>query len=70
MIHMTSPDVSQPWWGTSTVADALRMNRRQVLRLDRGELDYWETPGGHRRFVPADVVRYAREIMGLDLAQA
>ncbi len=67
---MTSPDISQPWWGTSTVADALRINRRQVLRLDRDELDYWETPGGHRRYRPVDVVQYARDVMRLDLTQA
>lgn len=45
---------------TIEVAQALGMAVRSVqLMVDRGELDAWKTPGGHRRIARASVLRWA-----------
>jgi len=44
---------------TLEVARALGMSVRSVqLMVDRGELEAWKTPGGHRRIAPASVERW------------
>jgi excisionase family DNA binding protein len=55
MIPIESPDASDDFT-TLEVAKLLGMSVRSVqLMADRGELDAWKTPGGHRRIARASV---------------
>lgn len=46
-------------WSTRDVAKVLGLAVRSVqLMVDRGELDAWKTPGGHRRIARASVERW------------
>jgi excisionase family DNA binding protein len=50
------------------VAELLRISRSTVHRIDRSKLRYWETDGGHRRYLLAHVAEYAQS-QGIDLAR-
>lgn len=52
---------------TGEVADLYRVDRSSISRLAREKLPYRTTPGGHRRYNRADVLKYGREVLGLDL---
>ncbi len=52
---------------TSEVADLFGVDRSNISRLDRSDLPYTTTPGGHRRYKRVDVLRYGREVMGLEM---
>ncbi|MES2187146.1 MAG: response regulator [Pseudomonadota bacterium] len=49
-------------WSTLEVARHLGLAVRSVqLMVDRGELEAWKTPGGHRRIAQASVARWQQE---------
>lgn len=54
------------------VAALLGIGRRQVWRIPRDRLDWWETPGGehrkHRRYEAGHVAAYASRYLGLRIA--
>lgn len=57
MTRASAPDDSD--YSTIEVAQRLGMAVRSVqLMVDRGELDAWKTPGGHRRISRASVERW------------
>jgi hypothetical protein len=49
------------------VAHLYGVDRSTISRLSRDRLGYRLTPGGQRRYRRADVYRYGREYMGLEL---
>lgn len=49
------------------VARMLDVSQATVSRIPKDRLDYWTTPGGHRRYRRGDVVSYARQWLSLDL---
>jgi len=57
---MTSPAAALPdHYSTLEVAKLLGMAVRSVqMMVDRGDLDAWKTPGGHRRISRASVERW------------
>lgn len=53
-----TPDTNEPYT-TIEVANLLGMAVRSVqLMVDRGELEAWKTPGGHRRISRASVAKW------------
>lgn len=52
---------------TADVAELLGVDRSNISRLSKDRLTYTTTPGGHRRYKRTDVLRYGREVMGLEL---
>lgn len=64
---MTSDEAKDATLTTGAVADLLHLSHATVGRIPREQLDYWQTPGGHRRYRLADVQRYAREVLGLEV---
>ena len=53
-----TPDDMQEDFSTREVAQRLGMAVRSVqLMVDRGELQAWRTPGGHRRILRASLRR-------------
>ena len=65
---MAKPDPMSPEdqpYTTIEVASLLGLAVRSVqLMVDRGELDAWKTPGGHRRISRASVERWLAERRG------
>lgn len=56
---MNTPEVPAEEWSTVEVARRLGMAVRSVqLMVDRGELEAWKTPGGHRRISRRSVERW------------
>lgn len=64
---MTNDEAADAVLTSSRVARLLRLSQATVGRLPKEQLDYWETPGGHRRYRRADVARYAREHQGREI---
>jgi len=63
-----SPEASEPYT-TLQVARLLGLAVRSVqLMVDRGELEAWKTPGGHRRISRASVQRWLQDRRGLPAA--
>lgn len=61
----TDPMTSAEPYTTIEVASLLGLAVRSVqLMVDRGELDAWKTPGGHRRISRASVERWLAERRG------
>lgn len=61
----TDPSSSSEPYTTIEVASLLGLAVRSVqLMVDRGELDAWKTPGGHRRISRASVERWLAERRG------
>jgi excisionase family DNA binding protein len=59
MTPSLASDTSPDEFTTIEVARVLGMSVRSVqLMVDRGELDAWKTPGGHRRIARASVDRW------------
>ncbi|MFN3305271.1 MAG: helix-turn-helix domain-containing protein [Roseateles sp.] len=56
-------------WSTSEVAQRLGLAVRSVqLMVDRGELQAWKTPGGHRRILRSSVEAWLQSRGGAPLA--
>jgi excisionase family DNA binding protein len=56
MSRVNSPSIVPETWSTSEVAQRLGLAVRSVqLMVDRGELQAWKTPGGHRRILRSSV---------------
>ena len=51
-----------------SVAGLLGISQATVMRIPREHLDYWTTPGGHRRYRREDVDRYALNHQGRDIS--
>jgi excisionase family DNA binding protein len=49
------------------VARLLRLSASTVRRIPDTQLDFWRTPGRHRRYRREDVERYARDVLGVEL---
>ena len=49
---------------TGDAADMLGLSRSSVKRIPRDDLQWWLTPGRHRRYAGADVEAYARDVLG------
>ncbi|GAP36902.1 response regulator [Piscinibacter sakaiensis] len=65
MRERPSPDPEPDDWTTLDVARRLNLAVRSVqLMVDRGELDAWRTPGGHRRISRASVERWLASRQG------
>lgn len=59
MMPASVPALDAESYTTLEVARRLGLAVRSVqLMVDRGELDAWKTPGGHRRISPASVERW------------
>lgn len=59
MSENSTPPGQTPHYTTAEVAKLLGMAVRSVqLMVDRGELEAWKTPGGHRRITRASVERW------------
>lgn len=59
---MNTPEAPAEEWSTVEVARRLGMAVRSVqLMVDRGELEAWKTPGGHRRISRRSVERWLAE---------
>lgn len=59
MSENSTPSGQIPHYTTAEVAKLLGMAVRSVqLMVDRGELEAWKTPGGHRRITRASVERW------------
>lgn len=59
MSENSTPPGQIPHYTTAEVAKLLGMAVRSVqLMVDRGELEAWKTPGGHRRITRASVERW------------
>lgn len=57
--RMNRPEAPPEEWSTVEVARRLGMAVRSVqLMVDRGELEAWKTPGGHRRISRRSVERW------------
>lgn len=52
---------------TGDVAALLDVSADTVVRIPAERLDFWRTPGGHRRYRRADVAAYAATWLGRDL---
>jgi excisionase family DNA binding protein len=52
---------------SAQVARLLGVSQATVTRIPKDRLDYWTTPGGHRRYRRRDVEAYARNWLGRDL---
>jgi len=62
---MNTPEAPAEEWSTVEVARRLGMAVRSVqLMVDRGELEAWKTPGGHRRISRRSVERWLAERQG------
>jgi excisionase family DNA binding protein len=60
--RMNTPAAPAEEWSTAEVARRLGMAVRSVqLMVDRGELEAWKTPGGHRRISRRSVERWLAE---------
>lgn len=60
----STPDTNEPYT-TIEVANLLGMAVRSVqLMVDRGELEAWKTPGGHRRISRASVAKWLASRQG------
>ena len=59
MSENSTPPGQTPHYTTAEVAKLLGMAVRSVqLMVDRGDLEAWKTPGGHRRITRASVERW------------
>ncbi|PJO39056.1 DNA-binding protein, partial [Delftia acidovorans] len=59
MSENSTPPGQIPHYTTAEVAKLLGMAVRSVqLMVDRGDLEAWKTPGGHRRITRASVERW------------
>src|SRR3989475_10075373 len=59
MSENSTPPDQVPHYTTAEVAKLLGMAVRSVqLMVDRGDLEAWKTPGGHRRITRASVERW------------
>lgn len=59
MSENSTPPGQIPHYTTAEVANLLGMAVRSVqLMVDRGDLEAWKTPGGHRRITRASVERW------------
>src|SRR6218665_1733969 len=62
MPNTSPPDPGREDCSTLEVARQLGLAVRSVqLMVDRGELEAWKTPGGHRRIVRASVERWVAQ---------
>lgn len=63
-VRMTREEARDATLSTGDVARALGLSTDTVARIPKDRLDYWRTPGGHRRYRCSDVAAYAREYLG------
>ena len=68
---MTRDDAKDAKLTTGDVEKLLGLSQDTIARIPKELLDYWQTPGGgqrrHRRYLRADVERYAREVLGREI---
>ena len=64
---MTADEARTADLDVEDVAKLLRLSRSTVRRIPDAALDFWRTPGRHRRYRREDVERYARDTLGRDL---
>lgn len=69
MCCVTADEAKAARYTTSTVAALLGVSQATVTRIPKGDLDYWTTPRGHRRYRIEDVRRYVREHLGMEISE-
>lgn len=61
---MTAEEARSANLTTGKVARLLGLSQATVSRIPKERLDFWTTPGGHRRYRLEDVREYGRQWMG------
>ena len=58
-LHLPEPEPRRRrWYPVSAAADFLGISSRTLLRWSgAGQIETWQTPGGHRRFHVRDLIR-------------
>ena len=64
---MTSDEARDARLTSRNVARLLNLSQATVGRIPKDQLDYWQTPGGHKRYRREDVQAYARTVLGFDI---